>query len=86
MINRSYTVYYTIPPDILEKDTKKRREAKGTISMNVVVPPEFEKKASKFMDSFAKEYEKQFKKFMKREIERKLEPEEDDGLRLWRVK
>ena len=44
--------------------TSRRKDAKSTISLNVVVPEALEKQAEKFMKQMIKSYEKRFKEFI----------------------
>ena len=72
MISRSSTVYCELPAQLVGNSSRKKKEAKATISMSIVVPADMEKKATKFMDSMAEEYAKQFSKFMKKEIKKRV--------------
>ena len=75
MISRSSTVYYELPLELAGPNAKKKKDAKTTIAMSVIVPEDMEKKAAKFMDSMAEEYADRFKKFMKKEVKKRLTTE-----------
>lgn len=75
MISRSSTVYYELPLELAGPTAKKKKDAKATIAMSVVVPADMEKKAVKFMDSMADEYADRFKKFMKKEVKKRITDE-----------
>ena len=75
MISRSSSVYYDLPLGLAGPNAKKKKDAKATIAMSVVVPADMEKKAAKFMDSMAEEYADRFKKFMKKEVKKRLTTE-----------
>ena len=75
MISRSSTVYYELPMELAGANAKKKKDAKATIAMSVVVPADMEKKAAKFMDSMAEEYADRFKKFMKKEVKKRMTTE-----------
>lgn len=70
MITRSSSSYYTLPKELT--GGKKAQEAKTSISMRMVVPPEMEKKAQKWMGEMAEEYAKKFRKFMEKEVEKRM--------------
>lgn len=67
MLNRRTNVYCALPDEV--SGGGKQKDAKGTISLNVVVPKEMEKKAVKFMEKYSKSFEKDFRKFIKKWIE-----------------
>lgn len=70
MINRSGNTYVALPEHMWEKRIK---EAKGALSISIVIPSKYEKKAKKFMDKQDKEFSKAFSKFIK-----KLGEDDDD--------
>lgn len=71
MISRSLNVYVDLPEEMVHG--KKKKEARASISMNVVVPPEIEKKAQKFLSEAADDFSDSFKKFMKKQIKKFME-------------
>lgn len=70
-INRSANAYVELPISVCDKNGTK--EAKASISMNLVVPAGFEKKMQKFMADQADAFAKAFKKAIRKEIDRHLE-------------
>lgn len=70
MINRRSSAYYALPE---EMSGPKQKDAKLNISFGMVVPPEFEKKADKFMKEQMDEVAKEFKKFMNKQCRKYLE-------------
>lgn len=71
MISRTVNTYVDLPEELTGK--KKKSEAKSTMTIQVVVPADFEKKAQKFMDEQLDEVSKKFKKFVKKEIDKRME-------------
>lgn len=74
MINRSKTCYVEIPPEI-QSGGRKRKDAKMQVSLNLVVPAEFEKKGEKFMKDALKAFDKSFQRFMQDLINKAMEKE-----------
>lgn len=75
MISRSLSCYVELPNEMVEG--KKKKEAKATISMNIVVPSYMEKKSQKFLSDAADDFSRSFKKFMKKQIEKYMKKLED---------
>lgn len=71
MINRRNTMYYTLPEEFT--GGKKTKDATMSISINLVLPKEFEGKADKLIDEINDEGGKMFVKFMKKSIKKYLE-------------
>lgn len=70
-INRSANAYVELPAEVCDRNGGK--EAKASISMNIVIPAAFEKKMHKFMADQADAFAKAFKKAIKKEVEKHLE-------------
>ena len=71
MINRRANFYYNLPIELT--GGTKSKEAKMTVSINMVVPKEMEgKKTMKFIDDEIDMISKDFKKFMAKRIEKLL--------------
>lgn len=69
MLNRRGMVYCELPEELFGK----KKEAKLTISIGIVVPKEMEdKKAAKFIDEQMDAVSKEFKKFIKKRSEKLL--------------
>ena len=71
MINRSLNCYVELPEAMVEG--KKKKEARASISMNIVVPSYLEKKAQSFLSDAADDFSDSFKKFMKKQIKKYME-------------
>ena len=74
MINRRNNTYFQLPPEFT--GGKKSKDASMALSINLVIPKEFEgKKAEKFIDELTQEASEMFIKFMKKSVKKYLEKE-----------
>lgn len=60
-MHRNATVYVPLPEHLVNGRYK---EAKATISLNFVVPPNMEKESNKYIKKCLKDFEKGFVKFV----------------------
>lgn len=71
MINRRASAYYELPP-VMTKGSK-QKDAKLNMSFGMVIPPEIEKKADKFMKEEMDKLSKDFRKFMDKQCDKLLD-------------
>lgn len=68
MLSRSANCYNELPGYMVEG--RKKKEAKATISMTLVVPSYMEDAAQKFMKERAKDYRDEFDEFIEKQIKK----------------
>ena len=70
MLSRTSNTYVKLPNELMP--TSKTKDAKGTVTIKVVVPKSMEKKAEKFIDEWMDDFNKKFKKFVNKQADKLL--------------
>ena len=71
MVSRTSNTYVKLPDELMP--TSKTNDAKGTVTIKLVVPKAMEKKAEKFIDDWMVDFNKKFKKFINKQADKLIE-------------